>query len=137
MKKAIVLALAGVMLFVTAATASAGHVTPYVELITKSDAGGWSCDGGIKVDPVETGWYGGVYVEVDGDTFSFSTDGVLVDSVIVKGGKNANLYIYSPSTRGDNGLYAPLNTKNGKFYGLSHLCFMTTTKGKGGPGKNT
>ena len=137
MKKFVILAVAGLLLVVSAATASAGHQSPSIAEINKSAAGGWACEDGVKVDPVETGWYGGVYVEVDGDTFSFSTaDDVLVTAVIVKGGKNANLYIYG-STHGDYGLHAPDNAKSGKYYGLSHLCFMTSTKGGGGHSKNT
>lgn len=46
-----------------------------------------------------------------------------VDAVIVKGGDNASLYSYSPESTGDSGLTSPLNTTNGKYYGISHVTF--------------
>ena len=132
MRRIAILAMAMLMVVATAAVASANHVRPVVTEITKPADGGWSCEGGIKIEPVESGTYGGITITVHDDkTFDFSTSGVLVTSVIVKGGPNANLYSYGSPTRGDTGLHAPENDKNGKYYGLSHLCFMTRTK-KGG-----
>ena len=49
------------------------------------------------------------------------TSAVLIDAVIVKGGPKANVYNYVPPKTSDTGLEPPLNTKNGKLYGLSHV----------------
>ncbi len=46
-----------------------------------------------------------------------------MDGVIVKGGDNADVYIYDPESFGDTGLHAPLNTNNNKFFGISHIEF--------------
>ena len=60
---------------------------------------------------------GGVYVEWS------STLGI--DAVIVKGGPNANNYVYDPPEEsfGDSGLASPINPKTGQPYGLSHIEF--------------
>lgn len=133
MRRIAILATAVLMVVATAAMASAFHVDPDVDVISKPADGGWACEGGIKIEPVESGTYGGITITVHDDkTFDFAASGVLVTSVIVKGGPNAHLYTYPSPTRGDSGLSAPLNEKNGKYYGLSHLCFMTRTKKGGG-----
>ena len=64
-----------------------------------------------------TWWTDGVYVDW------LSTFGV--DAVIVKGGPNANSYVYFPPTEsyGDGGLVSPINPSNGSPYGLSHVEF--------------
>ena len=64
---------------------------------------------------------------------TWSTDGTYVDwsstfgvdAVIVKGGPNANLYVYQPPAEsfGDTGLVSPTNPNNNKPYGLSHVEF--------------
>jgi hypothetical protein len=64
---------------------------------------------------------------------TWSTDGTHVtwsstfgvDAVIVKGGPNANSYVYEPPAEslGDSGLAAPINPNNGQPFGLSHLDF--------------
>ncbi|MCI0398418.1 MAG: hypothetical protein L0332_06115 [Chloroflexi bacterium] len=48
-----------------------------------------------------------------------------IDAVIVKGGSNANLYIYDPPAEsfGDSGLHSPINPNNGDPFGLSHVEF--------------
>ena len=53
------------------------------------------------------------------------TSTIGVDAVIVKGGPNANKYVYDPPTesRGDQGLVSPTNANNGKPYGLSRVEF--------------
>ena len=51
MKKIVMLAFAALLVVVAAAGASA-HYTPTVEMVTKAANGGWSCDDGIKVEPV-------------------------------------------------------------------------------------
>lgn len=57
-----------------------------------------------------------------GDSISWSSN-IGVDAVIVKGGPNANVYVYSPESTGDTGLTTPTNPKNGQPYGLSHVDF--------------
>jgi hypothetical protein len=61
-----------------------------------------------------------------GPTFTFvSTSGELVTSIWVKGGPDgSNLYDYGAGILHDDGLHSPVNPNNkqGKYYGLSHLC---------------
>lgn len=64
---------------------------------------------------------------------TMTTDGVYVDwesdfgvdAVIVKGGPNANSYVYEPPTEsfGDGGLASPINDNTGLPFGLSHVSF--------------
>lgn len=104
-------------------SASAGHVAPTLL------SGNPSCDGGLKIEPVASGTYGPITIAVHGSSFDFTANGVLVTSVIVKGGPNANLYTYpAPGVDQDTGLTAPTNPNNGKPYGLSHLCFFFDDK---------
>ena len=103
--------------------AVATHVTPqFVE-------GNPTC-GGDKFDPPNNGThnvpgFGSITVSnANGSTFNWtSTFGI--DSVIVKGGPNANVYTYDPPAEsfGDTGLHAPVNPNNGQFFGLSHIEF--------------
>jgi hypothetical protein len=44
-----------------------------------------------------------------------------IDAVIVKGGPNANAYVYPAESTGDEGLHTPLNGDT--YYGLSHVTF--------------
>lgn len=46
-----------------------------------------------------------------------------VDAVIVKGGPNANMYVYEPASMGDAGLTPPINERTGFPFGLSHIEF--------------
>ncbi len=105
-------------------------------------SGNPSCAGGTKIDPVADGTYavsfggfaGSITIDASssssGPVFSFDTDNDshVVTSVMVKGGRNALLYTYSPGTPNDSGLHSPVNPNNGKYYGLSHLCFFTAKK---------
>jgi hypothetical protein len=54
--------------------------------------------------------------------FSWSSD-IPVSYVFVKGGPGGLLYQYDPATTGAASLFTPLNTNNGKNYGLSHITF--------------
>jgi hypothetical protein len=85
---------------------------------------------GLKVDPPTSGTYtfpGG------GDTVTVTSNGVVfdwsstlgIDAVIVKGGPNANVYVYDPPAEsfGDTGLNSPINPNNGNPFGLSHIEF--------------
>jgi hypothetical protein len=68
---------------------------------------------------------GGATVTVsnaNGTTFDWAAT-IGIDAVIVKGGPNANVYIYDPESMGDTGLHAPTNPATGTFYGLSHIDF--------------
>jgi hypothetical protein len=87
-------------------------------------------DFGYKVDPPSAG----TYTFPDGvNTVTVTTDGIYfgwtstlgIDAVIVKGGPDANLYVYDPPTEsfGDAGLHSPINPSNGQPYGLSHIEF--------------
>jgi hypothetical protein len=82
----------------------------------------------FKVDPPNSGTYplpGGnsVTVTIDGVYFDWSST-LGMDAVIVKGGDNANSYVYDPPAEsfGDQGLHAPNNSSGGPA-GLSHINF--------------
>lgn len=107
---------------------SAGGVVPVLV------EGNPSCSGlgyanGLKVDPPNSGTYyfdavDYVMVSADGVYFAWSsTRGI--DAVIVKGGSNANLFVYDPPAEafGDGGLHSPINPTNQQPYGLSHFEF--------------
>jgi hypothetical protein len=88
-------------------------------------------DYGFKVDPPNSGTYAfplttyGVTISTaDGVYFDWTSE-LGVDAVIVKGGPDANLYIYDPPTEsfGDTGLHSPINPNNQMPYGLSHIEF--------------
>lgn len=82
-------------------------------------------DYGIKIDPPKEGTFalgaGTVTVSdidtsVNPATFTWSSSGVTVLAVIVKGGPAANVYYYNPpASSGDSGLHAP--------NGFSHINF--------------
>lgn len=80
----------------------------------------------LKVEPPRSGSFSNsdlaVKVTVNGLYFDWSSN-VAIEAVFVKGGPNGNLYVYNPKSTGDTGLHAPINPKNGKPYGLSHLSF--------------
>jgi len=105
-------------------------------------AGNPQCAAGHKIDPVSNGTFpmdfggfnGSITITVtstpSGPTFAFQTDSQfhVVTSVVVKGGPNALLYTYSPGVTNDSGLHSNVNPNNGKWYGLSHICFQTVKK---------
>ncbi len=82
-------------------------------------------DYGIKVDPPKEGTFAlgsgtvtisDIDTSVNPATFTWSSSGVTVLAVIVKGGPNANVYYYNPpASTGDSGLHAP--------NGFSHINF--------------
>lgn len=80
----------------------------------------------IKIEPVVSGTYGPITITVNstasGQTFDW-TSTIGIDAVFVKGGPDGNLYSYVPPATSDTGLHAPLNTSNGRYYGLSHISF--------------
>lgn len=116
-----VAALALVGAVTLSSVASATHVNPVLT------AGNPSCAGGVKIEPVASGTYNTslgtitLVVNSGAKTFDF-TSSFFVSKVVVKGGPDANTYNYDPAVKSDTGLHSPNN--NGKFYGLSHLCFF-------------
>ncbi len=80
-----------------------------------------------KVEPVTAGTHGTYFTisnitdSGSGPTFDWSST-LPVYQVIVKGGPGAILYDYSGASS-DTGLHAPLNSKNDKWFGLSHVTF--------------
>ena len=124
------------MLALAAATANATHIDPYPISgnPTCSDVGGQY---EFKInDPYSGTFTGGnhpegalevkitVYNTADGQVFDWEALNGTVFIVVVKGGPNANMYDYRPGGESsDTGLHSPLNEKNGKYYGLSHISF--------------
>jgi hypothetical protein len=121
----------------SAQTVTATHVEP-----GETMPGNYQCpDGATKIDPVSSGTYalagGGsititVHSTAKGPTFDFSSSDADVSSVVVKGGPNYHTYMYAPAVMSDQGLHAPLNLNNNKWYGLSHLCIESSKKDDGG-----
>jgi hypothetical protein len=60
--------------------------------------------------------------EYDPNAFDW-TSNFPVDAVIVKGGPNANMYVYDPASTGDTLLTPPINDLTETPYGLSHVEF--------------
>ena len=80
----------------------------------------------LKVEPVASGTYtdGVLIVELEVyDPYFDWESNIGVSAVIVKGGPNANVYVYDPAATEDEGLIAPINPNTGKPYGLSHISF--------------
>jgi hypothetical protein len=69
----------------------------------------------------------GIYIFVDGNVVGWyvlrEIRDINVRAVIVKGGPNANVYVYPGGDYSDGGLLTPLNPKNGKPYGLGYVIF--------------
>ncbi|MEE9285803.1 MAG: hypothetical protein V3V35_08780 [Dehalococcoidia bacterium] len=138
--RAIVGAEAGLVLAVVAAVvallvavagpsgpASATDVLP-VLVEANPDCGDFGQNELVRIDPVVNGTFpvagGSITIVVNNGAKTFDwTSTVGIDSIIVKGGPDANLYVYIPASFGDTGLHAPENPKNGRFYGLSHISF--------------
>jgi len=79
----------------------------------------------VKIEPVPQGFtrFAGGSITVDDRTFDWTTDAG-VDTVIVKGGPNANVYDVADATSGTD-FQAPLNPSSGQPYGLSHISFCS------------
>ncbi|RIK46707.1 MAG: hypothetical protein DCC57_15200 [Chloroflexi bacterium] len=79
-------------------------------------------------EPPPTGTYtfpdGLNTVSIVRDDPSFDWSATLaVDAVIVKGGPNADAFVYVPEDKADTELHAPINPNNGQPYGISHIEF--------------
>ncbi len=58
----------------------------------------------------------------DGTLFDWAAT-LGIDAVIVKGGPNADAYVYDPEDTEDTALHAPVNPGSGEYYGISHIEF--------------
>jgi hypothetical protein len=83
----------------------------------------------IKFDPPNAGSKSadGVTVDMSLGSDQFGTlvnwtSSKPIDAVIVKGGPNANAYVYAAGSTGDTGLHTPFNGPD-KYFGLSHVNF--------------
>jgi hypothetical protein len=63
-----------------------------------------------------------VSITSDGTYFDWASD-LGIDAVIVKGGPNANVYVYDPEAFSDSGLRSPINASNDQPYAISHIEF--------------
>jgi hypothetical protein len=80
----------------------------------------------LKIQPVEAGTYTDgtlqfTIISVFDQRFFDWAANIGVDAVIVKGGSNANIYVYAPEATRDGSLHAPINHQNNKPFGLSHV----------------
>ena len=107
--------------------------TSATDVVPSLIAGNPDCDGSgvgelVKVEPVADGTFpvpgGSITIVVNSAAKTFDwTSTIGIGLIIVKGGPNANEYVYVPASFGDTGLHAPTNPKNGRFFGLSHISF--------------
>lgn len=110
-----------------AAPASATHVTP-VFVAGNPDCTALGFDFGFKPQPEPPP--SGDYPFPDGiHTLTLTSDGTFfdwtstlaLDAVIVKGGPNANVYLYNPEETSDTGLHSPINPNNNQPFAISHI----------------
>ena len=109
---------------------SLGGVTPVV-VAGNPTCSGLAGESTTKFDPPQDGEKAGITIDVDGKYVDWSLDDEEVDAVqvvIVKGGPNANVYTYGAGWFDDQGLHAPVNPNNGKYFGLSHVTFCFDPK---------
>ncbi len=134
-----ILAGATLALFGGAVVANATHTAQGVDHTTLT--GNVTCSTGtlqVKVDPPVNGIVAGGAIEIydlTGSSFSWRITPDFLDTydagwVLVKGGPNTEAYDYTTSNAydDDQGLTAPVNPKNGKTYGLSHISFCFDPK---------
>ncbi len=113
------------LLVLNAGSARATHVAP-VLVPGNPNCTDRGYDFGFKPqpEPPPTGTYtfpGGSVTITSNGTFFDWTSTLGMDAVIVKGGNNANEYVYDESL-GDTGLHPPVNA-SGRFAGISHIEF--------------
>ena len=127
------LAVVAVVVALLAVVAGPSGTTSATDVTPTLISGNPDCDDSgvgelVKVEPVADGTFsvagGSITIVVDNGAKTFDwTSTVSIGLIIVKGGPNANEYVYVPASFGDTGLHAPTNPKNGRFYGLSHISF--------------
>ncbi|MEU4606599.1 hypothetical protein AB0F43_26705 [Kribbella sp. NPDC023972] len=62
--------------------------------------------------------------QTGGEQVDFTASGGVVLAALMKGGSAANYYNYQPNgTAAGYNLHPPVNAKNGKYYGISHVTF--------------
>ncbi|HJR80259.1 MAG TPA: hypothetical protein VJ821_09315 [Anaerolineales bacterium] len=76
--------------------------------------------GGASPDPGNSVTISNVENTALGQIFDWAAT-LGIDAVIVKGGPNADAYVYDPESLGDQDLHAPLN--NDQYFGISHIEF--------------
>lgn len=144
LRKLLALGGATVVGVVFAAVAFAFDGGPGVDAEPQFVAGNPTCPAGstsfvVKVDPPAEGQHNFIQItNLTETTFDWNIHPdflhvVDADVVIVKGGPNALLYNYGLGADGTDddfgtGLHAPLNPRNGKFFGLSHITFCFDPK---------
>lgn len=129
-RAAAVAVAAAAALALTTGTAAATTVTPTYIAGNPTCAdlhAGWQ-QAKLDFDPAP-----GVYTEGDvtvtitkaaDGSLGWSTSGFDIAAVLMKGGPNANEYLYpGASDFADSGLFTPTNPNNGKPYGISHVSF--------------
>jgi hypothetical protein len=138
-KRRIAIALAALMTFSIAGAASATHT---VEADSHATAtGNPQCPGGfaytLKIEDYDlgVGTYGAIQITAyDGRHVSWAIAPAYLgiydaNMVIVKGGPNAEVYLYNDADDdSDSGLTAPWNNNSGKWYGISHIQFCFDPK---------
>lgn len=125
-----ILVLVTIMALVIGLPVSASSVTP-IEVAGNPTCVGLGYDFGFKPqpEPPPTGTYTfpgtseTVNLSSDGTFFSW-TSTLSIDAVIVKGGNNANVFVYDPPAEAthDEGLYSPDNSSGGPA-AISHIEF--------------
>src|ERR1041385_1359602 len=104
------------------------------------------CPGGsgngysYKIEPVTSGTYGPVTINVHGSSFDWTLNDIHawdMGAILVKGGPSevrVYVYDYADAASWDDagtGLVAARNPNNGKTYGLSHVTICLDPKGGG------
>jgi hypothetical protein len=87
-------------------------------------------DGGVSIDVLDLvanfddgSFSVDLVFDAEAGTLSFSDASEPVAAVIMKGGPNANVYLYNPAVTADDDLVTPTNPNNDKAYGISHVDF--------------
>jgi hypothetical protein len=86
------------------------------------ESNGGELTGGAPSDPTNSVTISNVEIVTLGQIFDWAAT-LGIDAVIVKGGDNANVYVYSPEAMSDEDLHAPINPNNGKYFDISHIEF--------------
>ncbi len=126
-----------------AASVEVGPVALAVDETVTPPHKGWICVGGVKLDNDPRS---GTYTAASsksvvtpttpsdfeivitthstdlGMTFDFVSN-YPVASLYVKGGTNSTLYSFNPPVMAGEGLHAPLNSRSGKYFDISHIIF--------------